>query len=202
MANYPTLNGNLPNARRVQISSRKPEKVWHSLRSVIPQDRLLPPVRVDITHKETLPPAFENADVIVSLVGIMHGSIQDFEDIQWKGAENVAKCAKDAGARLIHFSAIGANSNSKIPYTRTKGLGEQSILAVDPTATIIRPSLVFGPEDDFFNVRAIFDCLTFGLITKGRRDLLALPGFCLSYPFLVEAFHFFSPSMSEIWHAS
>ncbi|KAF8807810.1 NAD(P)-binding protein [Phlegmacium glaucopus] len=151
LAHYPTLKGKLPNARRVQISSRKPEKTWHSLRSVILQDRLLPPVPVDITKKETLPPAFENADVVVSLVGIMHGSTQDFMDIQWKGAENVAKCAKSAGARLIHFSAIGADPNSKIPYARTKGLAEQSIMAVDPTATIIRPSLVFGPEDDFFN---------------------------------------------------
>ena len=108
---------------------------------------------VDITKKETIPPAFENANVVVSLVGIMHGSTQDFTDIQWKGAENVAKCAKDAGARLIHFSTIGADPNSKIPYVKTKGLAEQSILALDPTTTIIRPSLVFGPEDDFFNVR-------------------------------------------------
>ena len=111
------------------------------------------PLPVDITKKETIPPAFENADIVVSLVGIMHGSTQDFTDVQLKGAENVAKCAKDAGAKLIHFSAIGADPNSKIPYVKTKGLAEQSILALDSTATIIRPSLVFGPEDDFFNVR-------------------------------------------------
>ena len=149
----PILKGELPGAGRVQISSRKPERIWNSLRSIVPQDRLLPAVPVDITKKETIPPAFENANVVVSLVGIMHGSAQDFTDIQWKGAENVAKCAKDAGARLIHFSAIGADPNSKIPYVKTKGLAEQSILALDPSATIIRPSLVFGPEDDFFNVR-------------------------------------------------
>lgn len=155
MANHPgpTWKGRLPNARRVQISSRNPEKIWRSLGSVIPQDRLLLPVPVDITKKETIPPAFEDADIVVSLVGIMHGSTQDFTDIQWKGAENVAKCAKEAGARLIHFSAIGADPNSQIPYVKTKGLAEQSILALDPTATIVRPSLVFGPEDDFFNVR-------------------------------------------------
>ena len=155
LANYPgpTWKGKLPNARRVQISSRKPEKIWHSLGYIIPQDRLLPPVPIDITKKETIPPAFENADVVVSLVGIMYGSTQDLIDVQWRGAENVAKCAKDAGARLIHFSAIGADPNSQIPYVKTKGLAEQSILALDPTATIIRPGLVFGPEDDFFNVR-------------------------------------------------
>jgi NADH dehydrogenase len=109
-------------------------------------------VPVDITKIETIPPAFEDSDIVVSLVGIMHGSTQDFTDIQWKGVENVAKCAKEAGARLIHFSAIGADPNSQIPYVKTKGLAEQSVLALDPTATIVRPSLVFGPEDDFFNV--------------------------------------------------
>jgi len=97
--------------------------------------------------------AFKDANVVVSLVGIMHGSPQDFERIQWKGAENVASAARLAGAKLIHFSAIGADPKSPIHYARTKGLGEQSVLGIDPTATIIRPSLVFGPEDDFFNVR-------------------------------------------------
>jgi uncharacterized protein YbjT (DUF2867 family) len=100
--------------------------------------------------------AFKDASVVVSLVGIMYGSLKDFERIQWKGAENVASAARDAGAKLIHFSAIGADPKSPIPYARTKGLGEQSVLVIDPTATIIRPSLVFGPEDDFFNVRSDF----------------------------------------------
>lgn len=123
---------------------------------------------LDITNKKTIPPAFENADVVVSLVGIMHGSTKDFEDIQWKGAENVAQCAKDAGARLIHFSAIGADPNSQIPYVRTKGLAEQSIAAVDPTAMIIRPSLIFGPEDNFFNVRIRFNS---GLIALTAAEI-------------------------------
>lgn len=98
----------------------------------------------------------------------MHGSTKDFEDIQWKGAENVAQCAKDAGARLIHFSAIGADPNSQIPYVRTKGLAEQSIAAVDPTAMIIRPSLIFGPEDNFFNVRIRFNS---GLIALTAAEI-------------------------------
>ena len=83
----------------------------------------------------------------------MHGSPQDFERIQWKGAENVAIGARNAGAKLVHFSAIGADPSSSIPYVRTKGLAEQSVLRICPEATIVRPSLVFGPEDDFFNVR-------------------------------------------------
>ncbi|KIM47775.1 hypothetical protein M413DRAFT_417151 [Hebeloma cylindrosporum] len=140
---------------QVQMSSRRPEKIWEALHSeiagMVPHNRLLPPVAVDITRPLTIKEAFKDASVVVSLVGIMHGALQDFERIQWEGAENVAIAARDAGAKLIHFSAIGADPKSSIPYTRTKGLGEQSVLAVDPTATIIRPSLVFGPEDDFFN---------------------------------------------------
>lgn len=82
----------------------------------------------------------------------MHGTPKDFEDIQWKGAENVALAAQAVGAKLIHFSAIGANTQSDIMYVKTKAMGENSVLKICPDATIIRPSLVFGPEDDFFNV--------------------------------------------------
>lgn len=139
---------------------RCPEKIWEALHSeiasLVPHNHLLPPVPVDITRPSTIKEAFKDASVVVSLVGIMHGALQDFERIQWVGAENVAIAARDAGAKIIHFSAIGADPESSIPYVRTKGLGEQSVLAIDPTATIIRPSLVFGPEDDFFNVCSDF----------------------------------------------
>ncbi|SJL07509.1 uncharacterized protein ARMOST_10859 [Armillaria ostoyae] len=92
------------------------------------------------------------SSLVVSLVGIMHGSPKDFEDIQWKGASDIAKAAQSVGANLVHFSSIGTGPSSSIPYTRTKGLGEISVLEHCPSATIIRPSLVFGPEDDFFNI--------------------------------------------------
>lgn len=118
----------------------------------VPKDRLLPPVPLDITKPNTLAPAFEDASVVVSLVGLMHGRPQEFDEIQWHGAENVARAAKQVGAKLVHFSAIGADPNSRIPYARTKGLAEISVLDICPNATVIRPSLVFGPEDDFFNV--------------------------------------------------
>lgn len=138
----------------VQISSRNPSRIWTILHSDsdLPKDRLLPPAPVDITRPHTLNDAFKGASVVISLVGIMHGSPADFQRIQWKGAENVALAARQAGARLVHFSAIGADPESHIPYMRTKGLGELSVLSVLPQATIIRPSLIFGPEDAFFNV--------------------------------------------------
>ena len=82
----------------------------------------------------------------------MHGSPEDFDRIQHRGAQNVAKAAQEVGAKLIHFSAIGADISSDIPYFKTKGLGEEAVLAKNPKSTIIRPSLVFGPGDGFFSV--------------------------------------------------
>lgn len=85
----------------------------------------------------------------------MHGTPADFDRLQHRGAENVARAAKDAGAKLIHISAIGADKFSSIPYAKTKGLGEEAVLRINPEATIVRPSLVFGPGDGFFAVCAI-----------------------------------------------
>ncbi|KAF8641208.1 hypothetical protein AX17_000842 [Amanita inopinata Kibby_2008] len=136
---------------RVQISSRHPEKVHSLLSQFIPPSRLLPPISLDVTRPETLLPAFEDARVVISLVGLLSGTAEQFNKIQWKGAENVARAAKQVGAKLVHISAIGANPDSGIPYMRTKGLGEQAVFNWCPDATIIRPSLVFGPDDDFFN---------------------------------------------------
>ncbi|EKM84143.1 hypothetical protein AGABI1DRAFT_117579 [Agaricus bisporus var. burnettii JB137-S8] len=137
--------------RRVQLSSRNPHRLHAKLEREVPSHSLSPPIAVDVTKPNTLAPAFEGAKVIVSLVGLMRGSPQQFDEIQWHGAENVAYAAKQVGAKLVHFSAIGADAGSHIPYPRTKGLAEKSVLEICPNATIIRPSLVFGPEDDFFN---------------------------------------------------
>ena len=139
--------------RRVQISSRNPHKVYAKLKETLPQDHLLPPVPVDVTRAETLAQAFENADAVVSLVGILQGSPAQFEAVQWKGAENVARAAAAVGAKLVHVSAIGADPHSKISYARTKALGEEAVRTHCANATIIRPSLVFGPGDGLFNVR-------------------------------------------------
>ena len=90
--------------------------------------------------------------MVVSLVGILNGTWKQFEEIHVQGARNVAQVAHDVGAKLIHISAIGADEASPILYAKSKGLGERAVLEVCPDATIIRPSLVFGPEDSFFNV--------------------------------------------------
>ncbi|EAU92772.2 NADH dehydrogenase [Coprinopsis cinerea okayama7 len=136
--------------RRIQLSSRNPTALLETLQTEIPSE-ILSAVPVDITKPGTLQPAFEDAHTVVSMVGLLHGSLSDFEKIQVKGAENAALAAKEAGARLIHFSAIGADATSDIAYAKTKALGERAVREACPDATIIRPSLVFGPEDDFFN---------------------------------------------------
>lgn len=141
--------------RRVQLLSRKPAVTQDAISkdlNATELERLEKPVDGDITKPDTLAAAIKDADVVVSLVGIMHGSIEDFERIQWRGAENVARAARDARAKLIHISAIGADASSNVPYERTKALGEDAVLSLCPDATVIRPSILFGPGDGFFGV--------------------------------------------------
>jgi NADH dehydrogenase len=90
--------------------------------------------------------------VAINLVGILTESgAQTFDAVQAKGAETIARTAGATGARMVHVSAIGADENSPSAYGRTKATGEQAVLAAVPSATILRPSLVFGPEDQFTN---------------------------------------------------
>jgi len=83
-------------------------------------------VPVDITRGETLAQVFENADAVVSLVGILHGSPAQSEATQWKGVENATQAAAAVGAKLVHISIIGAEPHSKIPYSRTKALSDEA----------------------------------------------------------------------------
>ena len=88
----------------------------------------------------------------INLVGILfERGRQRFDAVQAFGAEQVALAAANHGARMIHVSAIGADENSPSRYARAKAEGEQAVLAATPDATIFRPSIMFGPEDDFFN---------------------------------------------------
>jgi len=145
--------GNLPRQLScVQISSRSPENVQEALKTTqgLDHTRLLPPYPADVTDPQSLDTAFKDADVVISLVGLLRGTPEQFERTQWRGAENVAKTASGAGAKLIHFSAIGADVDSTVPYWRTKALGERAIFSHCPDATVFRPSIVFGPGDGFF----------------------------------------------------
>lgn len=169
-----TEGGNL--SRRlscVQISSRSPEQVQEALKTTqdLDHSRLLPPHPANVTDPQSLDTAFKDADVVVSLVGLLRGTPGQFESTQWMGAENVAKTASGVGAKLIHFSAIGADVDSVVPYWRTKALGERAIFSHCPDATIFRPSIVFGPGDSFFTVSyaSLLDHRTTVFISESQR---------------------------------
>jgi uncharacterized protein YbjT (DUF2867 family) len=108
----------------VQIASRNPDKLHARLLAERPfdaADQFLPPKKIDILQPSTLVRGFSGARTIISLVGILHGSEEHFEKIQYQGALNVAKAAKEAGVeRVIHFGAIGADINSTSRVLRTR----------------------------------------------------------------------------------
>ncbi|MCT8970863.1 complex I NDUFA9 subunit family protein [Microbaculum marinisediminis] len=110
-------------------------------------------VQANIRNRESIDRAIAGSDAVVNLVGILYESgRQSFDVVQAVGPGAVAAAARDAGVgRLVHISAIGADANSESNYARTKAAGEAAVRTAFPDAVIMRPSIVFGPEDDFFN---------------------------------------------------
>ncbi len=110
-------------------------------------------VQANIRDTDSVQRALQGADAVVNLVGILNESgKQSFQTVQAEGAANIAKAVHEAGIeRFIHVSAIGADASSASAYGRTKGEAEAAIRAIMPEAVILRPSIVFGPEDEFFN---------------------------------------------------
>jgi uncharacterized protein YbjT (DUF2867 family) len=110
-------------------------------------------VQANVRYPQSLLAAAEDADAVVNLVGILFPSgKQTFKSVMDEGAGHVAEAARQAGARtLVHVSAIGASAKAPSIYARSKAAGEQAVKQVFPDAVILRPSIVFGPEDDFFN---------------------------------------------------
>ncbi len=136
---------------RMRIAVRRPELAGH-LQPLGGVGQIVP-VQANVRYPDSLITAAEDADAVVNLVGILFSAgKQTFKSVQDEGAGNVAKAAKAAGARaFVHVSAIGADPDSASIYARTKAAGEAAVKDVLPDATIIRPSVVFGPEDEFFN---------------------------------------------------
>ncbi len=110
-------------------------------------------VNMAIDDEALLPAFVANNDAVVNLVGLLHESGgQLFDRIHHVGPAHLARLAREAGvARFVHISAIGADPRSTSAYARTKAAGEEAVRDAFPTATILRPSVVFGPEDQFFN---------------------------------------------------
>ncbi|CAA2137158.1 complex I NDUFA9 subunit family protein [Hyphomicrobium sp. ghe19] len=110
-------------------------------------------VQANLRFADSIARAVEGAEIVINAVGILAPTgAQTFEALHAEGAARVAKAAKEAGAaRLVHISAIGADAASASRYARTKAEGERATFAEFSAAQILRPSIVFGPEDEFFN---------------------------------------------------
>ncbi len=132
---------------RVRVAERHPRRAYflQPLAAVGQLDL----VAADVTRAESVSRAAEGASAVINLVGILTGA---FEAVHVDGASSVAKAAKSEGAgALVQVSAIGAGADSPAEYGRTKGAGEAAAKRLFPGATMIRPSLVFGPEDQLTN---------------------------------------------------
>jgi NADH dehydrogenase len=135
---------------RIRVAVRRPELAGH----LQPLGRVgqIHAVQANIRFPQSVARAAEGADAVINLVGVLHNSgAQTFQAVQAKGAREVAQAAAANGARFVQFSAIGADADSKSEYARTKAAGETAAREIVPDAIIVRPSIVFGPEDHFFN---------------------------------------------------
>ena len=135
---------------RVRVAVRRPELAGH----LQPLGRVgqIHAVQANVRYPASVKAAMRDSSVAINLIGILtEGGAQSFDAVQAKGAETIAKAAHTVGARMVHVSAIGADENSPSAYGRTKAIGEQAVLAAVPSATIMRPSVLFGPEDEFTN---------------------------------------------------
>ncbi|HEV7658713.1 MAG TPA: sugar nucleotide-binding protein [Allosphingosinicella sp.] len=132
---------------RIRVAERDPRRAWF----LKPLGGLgqVQFVRADVTDKASVAAALHEADAAINLVGILKGP---FHKIHVEGARNIAEAAAAAGVpALVHVSAIGADPESESAYGRSKGEGEATVRAAFPAATIVRPSITFGQEDDFVN---------------------------------------------------
>jgi NADH dehydrogenase len=136
---------------RIRVAVRRPNQAMFLLPAGnVGQIQLM---AANVRDDASVAEAVKGADVVINLVGILHQSgKQRFDEVQGQGPGRIARAAKDAGvARFIQMSAIGADASSASAYARTKAQGEAAVREAFPEATILRPSIVFGPEDDFFN---------------------------------------------------
>ena len=135
----------LSRGARLRLASRNPGKAWR----VRPLGNLgqMQFVTVDVTRPASLAAALANSDAVVNLVGAFAGNL---DALQGRGAGRIAAAAKEAGVQtFVHVSAIGADADSPVTYARTKAEGEAAVLSAFPNATVVRPSILFGDDDNF-----------------------------------------------------
>src|SRR5436190_13258693 len=135
---------------RIRVAVRRPDLAGH----LQPLGRVgqIHADQANVRHAGSVESAVRDADIVINLVGILYErGRQRFDTVQAFGAEQVALAAANHGASMIHVSAIGAAENSSSGYARAKAEGEKAVLSAKPDATVFRPSIMFGPEDEFFN---------------------------------------------------
>ncbi|TRD22076.1 complex I NDUFA9 subunit family protein [Palleronia caenipelagi] len=136
---------------RVRCASRNPNDApFVRTYGVVGQ---VEPVFCNIRDDDSVRMIIQGSDAVVNCVGILaEGGKQTFEALQRDGAGRIARLAAEAGVeRLVQISAIGADADSDSEYAQTKAAGEAAVLEAFPSATILRPSIIFGDEDEFFN---------------------------------------------------
>jgi NADH dehydrogenase len=136
---------------RMRVAVRRPELALHL--QPLGGVGQINAVQANVRFPDSLLAAADGADAVINLVGILFPTgKQTFKAVQDEGARHVAEAARAAGAKaLVHISAIGASPDAPSVYARTKAAGETAVKDLYPGAVIFRPSIVFGPEDDFFN---------------------------------------------------
>jgi len=135
---------------RIRVAVRRPELAGH----LQPLGRVgqIHAVQANLRYPASVDAAMRDSHTAINLVGILaEGGAQTFDAVQGAGAGAIAKAAAAAGARMVHVSAIGADENSASRYSCAKAAGEKAVLDAVPSASILRPSVVFGPEDQFTN---------------------------------------------------
>ncbi len=166
----------------VRVAVRDPEDARYL--KILGEVGQIVPFAADVRNEATLAAAVEGAESVVNLVGILwEWGMKNFNNVHADGAANVARAAKAAGVEnFVQISAIGAAENSESRYAQTKAAGEAVVRAEFPSATIIRPSVIFGPEDHFFNyfagisrftwVMPVFGCPAFPILKWFTDDAL------------------------------
>jgi len=135
----------------VRVAVRRPDRcLFLKTMGVVGQ---VTPVAADLRSERAVSAAVAGADAVINLVGILYerGS-RNFQTIHVDGAERAARLARAAGAKVfVQMSALGAGDDAPADYARSKAAGEAAVRRHFPDARVIRPSIVFGPEDGFFN---------------------------------------------------
>jgi NADH dehydrogenase len=162
---------------RIRVAVRRPDLAGH----LQPLGRVgqIHAVQANLRYPASIEAALRDSEVAINLVGILfERGQQRFSSVQAEGPAHVARAAAASGARLVHVSAIGANADSPSLYARSKAAGEDAVRAAVPSAVILRPSIAFGPEDDFFNRFASLARFSPFLPLVGGGETRFQPVFC------------------------